>query len=60
MRVRLFKKILQTFHMMSILPIENKDLSILLSFYSQNELQKPKIELIFLEILTSKKLFVLR
>ena len=45
--------------MMSILPtIENPDLSILLSFYSHKELQKLKIELNFLEIFTSKELFV--
>ena len=58
-RVRLFKKIPQTFHTMSILPnTENQDLSILLSFYSHKELEKLKIELKFLEIFTSKELFV--
>ena len=43
-----------------LLNIENKDLSIPRSFYSQNELQKLKIELAFLEVFTSKELFVLR
>ena len=43
-----------------LLNIENKDLSNLLSFYSHNELQKLKIELAFLEVFTSKELFVLR
>ena len=37
---------------------ENQDLSILLSFYSHKELEKLKIELKFLEIFTSKELFV--
>ena len=43
-----------------LLNIENKDLSILLSFYSHNELQKLKIELEVLEVFTSKELFFLR